>query len=220
MSGDEEASGRLSFHGLPAACLIPGYEVLEELGRGGMGVVYKARQVRLNRVVALKMILAGGTPGPRSAPVSWRGRGDRGASSIPDIVQVYDFGDARRLALLRAGVLSPAAPWRQLAKARRCRRARRRTLVEQSARAVQAAHEQGIVHRDLKPANCCWTPDGTPKVTRLRPGQAAGGGPGLHPDRGRHGHAVVHGPGAGQRQARTSARPPTSTPWGRSSTSA
>jgi hypothetical protein len=142
----------LSMTGMHAVGQVPGYEVLEELGRGGMGVVYKARQVHLNRVVALKMVLAGS-----HAAAEERVRFLAEAEAIaavkhPGIVQVYEFGthegvpyfslefcDGGSLAArLADNPLPPAeAAW----------------LVEQVTRAVQAAHEAGIVHRDLKPAN-------------------------------------------------------------------
>jgi serine/threonine-protein kinase len=143
---------------------IPGYVVEAVLGRGGMGVVYRARQLRLNRPVALKMLLAGAGAGP-----SDRARFQREAEAVAglrhaNIVQVYDVGeqDGRpyftmeivqggNLAEKQAGVPQPA---REAA-----------ALVVTLAEAVWAAHQGGIVHRDLKPANVLLTADGTPKIS-------------------------------------------------------
>ena len=142
---------------------IPGYDVLEELGRGGMGVVYKARQLNLNRIVALKMILAGS-----HATAAATTRFLQEAETIarlkhPHVVQVYDYGSHEgkpyfSLEYLEGGSLAdrlkgePQSPLQVAA------------LVQALAHAVQAAHEQGIVHRDLKPANVLLTADGTPKI--------------------------------------------------------
>ena len=84
--------------------IVPGYEVLGELGRGGMGVVYKARQVSLNRLVALKMVLRAG-----HASEEERARFRREAEAVaalrhPNVVQVYEVGEAGGLALLFPGV--------------------------------------------------------------------------------------------------------------------
>src|SRR5262245_17395878 len=143
---------------------IPGYEVEAVLGRGGMGVVYRARHLRLNRPVALKMLLAGDCAGP-----SDRARFQREAEAVAglrheNIVQVYDVGeqDGRpfftmeivpggSLAEKLAGVPQPA---REAA-----------ALVVTLAEAVGAAHQGGIVHRDLKPSNVLLTADGTPKIS-------------------------------------------------------
>jgi eukaryotic-like serine/threonine-protein kinase len=143
---------------------VPGYEILGELGRGAMGVVYRARQEHLNRVVALKMILAGGHAG--AAEVA---RFKTEAEAVarlqhPGIVQIYDVGaaDGRPFFSLEycpGGSLAQKLDGTPLPSREAAR------LVEQLARAVQAAHEAGIVHRDLKPANVLLAADGTPKVT-------------------------------------------------------
>jgi serine/threonine protein kinase len=129
-----------------------GYEILGELGRGGMGVVYKARQIGLNRWVALKMILAGGHAGPQEL-ARFRAEAEALARiQQPNIVQIYEVGevDGRpffSLEFVGGGSLADkldGTPWPARSAAQ---------LVETLARAVHAAHEQGIVHRDLKPAN-------------------------------------------------------------------
>jgi serine/threonine protein kinase len=131
---------------------IPGYEILGELGRGGMGIVYKARQVSLNRIVALKMILSGAHAGPRELA---RFRSEAEASARlrhAHIVQIYEIGEHAGLPYLviefvEGGSLAetlkgvPQAP-RQAGR-----------LAEILAQTVHAAHQHGIVHRDLKPAN-------------------------------------------------------------------
>jgi WD40 repeat protein/serine/threonine protein kinase len=131
---------------------ISGYEILEELGRGGMGVVYKARQVRLNRLVALKMIRSGACAEPQER-TRFRMEAEAAARlQHPNIVSIYEVGeqdgrpycameyvDGGSLAQLLRGAPVPA-----LSAAR---------LVETLARAVQYAHDHRIVHRDLKPAN-------------------------------------------------------------------
>jgi serine/threonine-protein kinase len=131
---------------------VPGYEILEELGRGGMGVVYKARQVKLNRVVALKMIL---TAGHASAADLQRFRDEAEAIAQlrhPHIVQVYSVGEQGgrpffALEFVEGGTLAQkleSKPQPPTAAAR---------MVELLARGVHAAHQAGIIHRDLKPAN-------------------------------------------------------------------
>jgi len=131
---------------------IPGYEVLAELGRGGMGVVYKARHLRLNRLVALKMILAGGRATPEQV-VRFSAEGQTLARlRHPNIVQVYEVGEHGGqfycvLELVEGGDLAECLAGQPLSAHEATR------LVEVVARAVHYAHQQGVVHRDLKPAN-------------------------------------------------------------------
>jgi eukaryotic-like serine/threonine-protein kinase len=131
---------------------VPGYEVLEVLGRGGMGVVYKARQVRLNRVVALKMILAGSHAGPHDLH-RFRLEAEAVAQlQHPNIVQIHEAGEYAGHLYLALELVPGGSLDRHLAGKPQPARAAAE-LVETLARAVDYAHARGIVHRDLKPAN-------------------------------------------------------------------
>ena len=143
---------------------IDDYEVLGELGRGGMGVVYKARHRKLKRLVALKMILAGEHAGAEHLARFYAEAEAVARLPHPNIVQIYEIGeqDGRpyfSLELVDGGSLARVLkggplPPRQAAQ-----------LVETLARAVAAAHKRGIIHRDLKPGNVLLTADGVPKIT-------------------------------------------------------
>jgi serine/threonine protein kinase len=143
---------------------VPGYEIIKELGRGGMGVVYQARQTKLNRVVALKMILSGGHAGPAE-----RARFRTEAEAIarlqhPNIVQVHEVGEHEdrpffSLEFCAGGSLETVLGGTPLPPPRAAK------LVETLARAMQAAHDANVIHRDLKPANVLLATDGTPKIT-------------------------------------------------------
>ena len=143
---------------------IAGYEVLEELGRGGMSVVYKARQSHPNRYVALKMILNASHAGPERRARLLAEADAVARLEYPGIVGIYEVGqhegvpflaleyvEGGTLALRTAGQPQPAKHAAE--------------LVEKIARAMNHAHSRGVVHRDLKPSNILLTTDGQPKVT-------------------------------------------------------
>lgn len=139
---------------------IPGYEVEAELGRGGMGVVYRARHVRLNRVIALKMVQAGG----RRERERFRREAEAAAAlRHPNVVQVHDVGEADgRLFFTMEFVDGGSLAQKLEGKPLPIREAA--GLVLALTGAAEAAHKAGIVHRDLKPGNVLLTADGTPKV--------------------------------------------------------
>ncbi len=178
---DQDRFGQIVGHIAPAAVeaptLAPGevaspalgtvryfgdYELLEEMDRGGMGVVYKARQVSLNRTVALKMILAGLVA---SAEDVQRFRREAEAAANldhPNVVPIYEVGEHEGLQyfsmkLIDGGSLAARKlplPARQAAE-----------LVTTVASAVHHAHQRGILHRDLKPGNILLDAQGQPHVT-------------------------------------------------------
>jgi serine/threonine protein kinase len=143
--------------------VVENYEVLGELGRGAMGIVYRARQILLNRPCVLKMILAG-AHADAEAVLRFLAEAEAVARlQHPNIVQIHNIGQADglpyfELEYVDGGSLDrrlDGTPWpaRQAAE-----------LVESLARGVAEAHRLGIVHRDLKPANVLLAGDGTPKI--------------------------------------------------------
>jgi eukaryotic-like serine/threonine-protein kinase len=189
---------------LPA---FPDHEILGRLGRGGMGVVYKARDTELDRIVALKTIADGqyATPDQRE-----RFRAEAQAIARlrhPNIIAIHAIGEHERrpyLSLefaeggsLAQRLLAGPMPTREAAE-----------MLETLARAVQAAHQAGVVHRDLKPSNVLLTAEGIPKVSdfglaklldadskRTLSGQVLGSPSYMAPEQA-EGHAKLVGPPA------------------------
>ncbi|MCI0538023.1 MAG: serine/threonine-protein kinase [Verrucomicrobiales bacterium] len=140
------------------------FEVLEELARGGMGVVFKARQTSLDRVVALKMLLFGGWGGSEAAQRFRTEATAAAALDHPNIVRVFHVGDHDGQPFLAMQYIAG----RNLAEAVRERSMPARDAaqcVALIARAIQFAHGHGVLHRDLKPSNILLDAKGVPHVT-------------------------------------------------------
>lgn len=162
-AGDAKKSGEAGAPAVAPTITIPGYEIVRELGRGGMGVVYLARQAGVGRLTAIKMLLAG-----EHASASERARFEAEVEAVgrlkhPNLVQVFEVGEHEgrpyfSMEYLEGGSLEekidadPLNP-RQAA-----------ALAEVLARAIHVAHQNGVIHRDLKPGNVLLTADGIPKI--------------------------------------------------------
>jgi tetratricopeptide (TPR) repeat protein len=143
---------------------IPGYEIVGELGRGGMGVVYKARQIQLNRMVALKMILAG-SMAAKSQLARFRTEAEAIARvQHANIVQIHEVGEHDGLPFFSLEFCSGGSLERKI-KGTPLPAEEAARLVRTLAQAMQVAHQAQVIHRDLKPANVLLTADGTAKIT-------------------------------------------------------
>ena len=163
---------RIGATGIPAPTQTPvparfgirirGYDLLEEVGVGGMGIVYKARHRELNRIVALKMLK---TAEMTDAESRLRFRAE--AESVarlqnPNIIQVFEVGEQDGAPFIALEFVDGGSLTQRTAHPQSPRVAAE--LVEKLARAVHSAHELGVVHRDLKPANVLLTRSGEPKI--------------------------------------------------------
>ncbi|HEV3143993.1 MAG TPA: serine/threonine-protein kinase, partial [Gemmataceae bacterium] len=172
--------------------LPPGYEFLRELGRGGMGVVYQARDTKLNRIVALKMILAGSHAAPSEMQRFLKEAEAVAAMQHANIVQIFETGQHHglpyfTLEFVDGGTLAALVREQPLPSSEAAR------MVEELAHGIAYAHGKGIVHRDLKPENVLLgkptdgSPWAVPKITdfglakriEANPAREGGGGSGL-----------------------------------------
>jgi serine/threonine-protein kinase len=144
--------------------IVPGFEILEELGKGGMGVVYKARHLKLNRSVALKMILETNHHDPELLVRFVAEAKVIAQLEHPNIVHIFEIGRHDdhpyfTMEYVGGGTLAQKINGTPLPPHQAAQ------LVEQLAGGIHSVHQRGIVHRDLKPENVLMTPDGTPKIT-------------------------------------------------------
>ena len=145
------------------APLFPQLEILECLGRGGMGVVYKARQKSLNRLVALKLLAPERAGDPEFAVRFEREAHALAALNHPNLVGVYDFGQAGEYYFLLMEFVD-GVNLRQAMKAGRFSPEQALAIVPPVCEALQYAHEHGIVNRDIKPENLLLDKEGSVKI--------------------------------------------------------
>jgi tetratricopeptide (TPR) repeat protein len=143
---------------------LPGYEIIGELGRGGMGVVFRAYQTALNRPVALKWIKSG-----RFATDAELRRFQNEAEAVaqldhPNIVPIYEVGEHARRHFFSMKLIAGSSLDQRIAEFTPLPRSAA-ALVATIAEAIHHAHQRGILHRDLKPANILLDEDGQPHIT-------------------------------------------------------
>lgn len=159
--------GAASLHSINdqvTADVIGDYEILKEIARGGMGVVFKARHRKLGRLAAVKLIKSGEIAGDDEIK---RFHAEASAASRLDhanIVPVFEAGEHRGQHYMAMAYVDGPSMWAR-AKEGPIEPVEAARLMEQVAKAIHYAHEKGIVHRDLKPQNILIADDGTPKVT-------------------------------------------------------
>jgi len=160
--GDESAFG--DEDELPKARLFGDYEIIEQLARGGMGVVYRARQIKLRREVALKLITSGAFASGEALR-RFQAEAELAAGfKHPNIVPIFEIGEVDGQPFFSMGLVEGPPLDQKLGRKPLEPKAAAGLLVK-IARAVQYAHDRGVLHRDLKPANILMDAQGEPHLT-------------------------------------------------------
>ena len=162
---NEETADQSSVDGVDVQVTQFGdYEILNEIARGGMGVVFQARQTSLNRIVALKMIRSGDLAGPDEVQRFHTEAEAAAQLDHPSIVPIHEVGEHNGQHFFSMGFVEGSSLADRLADGPLPAR-EAAALIQTIAEAVQYAHDKGIVHRDLKPANVLLDGEGNPKIT-------------------------------------------------------
>lgn len=162
---NDEAMDETPAEGVPKGARQFGdYELLQEIARGGMGVVYKARHLKLNRIVALKMVLTGAFASKAATKRFFVEAEAAAALSHSGVVPIYEIGEHGgqhyySMEFVEGGNLSDLVHARPLSSKEAI------SLIAKTADAIAHAHSKAVIHRDLKPANVLLNRDGTPRVT-------------------------------------------------------
>ncbi len=155
-------SASATFHFGPLPTLFGSYELLEEVAHGGMGVVYKARDLNLGRTIALKMLRGGAFPHPEDLQRFQREARAAAKLQHPNIVPIHEISQYQSYAYYTMAFVARGNLYQHMAEYRDPRAAAR--LMAKVAAAVHYAHEQGILHRDMKPGNILIDERGDPLV--------------------------------------------------------
>jgi tetratricopeptide (TPR) repeat protein len=161
--GADDAGFSLSAEARGERKMVASYEILGELGRGGMGVVYKARQAGLNRLVALKVVLAGAHVGEVQLARFYAEAEAVAGLQHANIVQIYEVGTHDDLPYFSLEYVDGGSLAQKLDRKPQPPKEAARILAA-IVRGMVCAHDHGIIHRDLKPANVLLTKDGVPKI--------------------------------------------------------
>lgn len=158
-------SSRPSDSARPASVLADDYEILEELGRGGMGAVYRAYQRSLRRHVAVKIIPSQLIRSPQESARFYLEAEAAASLDHPGIVAVQDVGERNGVHYYAMSLVTGGSLDRFVGKGERVTRQRAAELIELVSRAVQYAHDHAVIHRDIKPANILLDEEGAPRLT-------------------------------------------------------
>lgn len=164
LSGRDEGSVPAGNDALGPPENLPDYELMEEIGRGGMGVVYRARQISLNRIVAVKMLQSGSVATPINQLRFQSEAESAGGLDHPNIVAVYEVGESIQHPFFSMPFIDGTTLSRRIADGPLANREAAKLMIP-VCRAVGYAHRKGILHRDLKPSNILIDRGGHPFVS-------------------------------------------------------